>query len=106
RMAAAEAQKEPEPLMPDFTLDVPDAGTQTDIALEAPPTQDGHMIDFQIEVPKATDAPEAASPSPAPITDAGGLDFKLDIPDLDLGEKGKEAGAGGEKDGHWYDVLC
>src|SRR4029077_13238324 len=56
-----------------------------------------------IELPKA-DAAEHASPSPAPVTDAGGLDFKLDIPDLDLGEQGTGAGAGGEKDGHWYDV--
>jgi pilus assembly protein FimV len=108
RMAA---QKEPEPLMPDFTLDIPDAGsgsatapTQTDISLDAaPPTQDGHVIDFQIELPKV-EGVEPTQALAAPITDAGGLDFKLDIPDLDLGDKGKEAAAGSEKDGHWYDV--
>ena len=112
---AAEGQKEaesPAPLVPDFSLDIPAAGeqdatvTQTDIALDAPvPTQDGHVIDFQIEVPKV-DAPETISPAPAeaPVTDAG-LDFKLDIPDLDLGEKtAAEPAVGGEKDGHWYDV--
>ncbi len=101
--------------MPDFSLDIPGAGgadtvvTQTDRALDAPvPTQDGHVIDFQIELPKV-DAPDTvASPArvEAPITDAG-LDFKLDIPDLDLGDKTQAPetmGGGGEKDGHWYDV--
>ena len=115
RSRAAEAQKEAEaaaPLMPDFTLEIPAAGqdpviTQTDIALEAVPTQDGHVIDFQIELPKEA-APETIAPptaAEAPPTD-GGLDFKLDIPDLDLGEKpaAPETLGGGEKDGHWYDV--
>ncbi len=113
---AAEAQKEAEataaPLMPDFSLDIPPASgqdpsvTQTDIALDAVPTQDGHVIDFQIELPKE-EAPETIAPASAeaPVTDAG-LDFKLDIPDLDLGEKSAapETIGGGEKDGHWYDV--
>ena len=75
------------------------------IALDAVPTQDGHVIDFQIELPK-DEAPATVVPavSEAPATDAG-LDFKLDIPDLDLGDKSKaDAAAGGEKDGHWYDV--
>jgi pilus assembly protein FimV len=54
------------------------------------------------------EAPETIAPTTtaeAPPTDAG-LDFKLDIPDLDLGEKtaAPETLAGGEKDGHWYDV--
>src|SRR5262249_55539374 len=116
RSMAAHAQKQtesPAPLVPDFSLDIPAAGghettnTQTDIALEAPvPTQDGHVIDFQIELPKV-DAPETiAQPSTeAPVTDSG-LDFKLDIPDLDLGEKPTLTvdGGAGEKDGHWYDV--
>jgi len=115
RRMATEAQQQVAPaavpLMPDFTLELPTTGaeaqstTTTDIALEAVPTQDSHMIDFQIELPKA-EAPAAAAPGPveAPVTDAG-IDFKLEIPDLDLGEKPKaEAGAGGEKDGHWYDV--
>jgi pilus assembly protein FimV len=115
RSMAAEAQKEAEttaaPLMPDFSLDIPPAGghepavTQTDISLEAVPTQDGHVLDFQIELPKE-EAPETIAPTPqAPPTDAG-LDFKLDIPDLDLGEKAapETVAGGGEKDGHWYDV--
>jgi pilus assembly protein FimV len=83
------------------------AKTETDLPLDAPvPTQDGHVLDFQIEVPKV-DVPDttASAPVEAPITDTG-LDFKLDIPDLDLGEKpsADTAAAGGEKDGHWYDV--
>jgi pilus assembly protein FimV len=118
RSMAAEAQKEAEataaPLMPDFSLDIPAAAgqdpavTQTDIALDAVPTQDGHLIDFQIELPKE-DAPETIAPptvAEVPPTD-GGLDFKLDIPDLNLGEKpgaAPETLGGGEKDGHWYDV--
>ena len=115
RSMATEAQKEAQapsaPLMPDFNLDIPAAGTgeenvtKTDIALDAVPTQDGHVIDFQIELPGAH-APATAAPGPAeaPVTNAG-LDFKLDIPDLDLGDKPKaEAAGGGAKDGHWYDV--
>ncbi|MCC7486109.1 MAG: hypothetical protein IT529_14135 [Burkholderiales bacterium] len=113
RSMAAGAPKEPEPtaapLMPDFTLDLPvsasgeDVVTKTDISLDAVPTQDGHVIDFQIELPKV-DAPEEKTQvlAEAPATDAG-LDFKLDVPDLDLGEP-KAAAAGAEKDGHWYDV--
>jgi pilus assembly protein FimV len=105
RMAAS-GEPTPAPLMPDFTLDIPAAGdarSKTDIHLEEPvPTQDGHMIDFQIELPKsevdqtqvmATEDPNA------------GLDFKLDIPDLNLGDTAKpDIAVGGEKDGHWYDV--
>ncbi len=114
RSMAAEAQKEAHsaPLMPDFNLDIPPAGTgeeavtKTDIALDAVPTQDGHVIDFQIELPGA-EAPATAGSghhAEAPVTDAG-LDFKLDIPDLDLGDKPKaDAAGGGAKDGHWYDV--
>jgi pilus assembly protein FimV len=117
RSMAAEAQKQAESqaaLVPDFSIDIPAAGeadtivTQTDIALDAPaPTQDGHIIDFQIELPKV-DAPETQAPAPAqaPIAD-GRLDFKLDIPDLDLGDKTHAAqtmGGRGEKDGHWYDM--
>jgi pilus assembly protein FimV len=118
RMAAAGAQQAAEeaaaPLMPDFTLEIPAAGggepvTQTDIALEPVPTSDSHMIDFQIELPKSEDmtatAVMGAEPAAAaPATD-GGLDFKLDIPDLNLGEQPQAAAAAtGEKDGHWYDV--
>jgi pilus assembly protein FimV len=111
----AEAQKAAEqpsaPLMPDFTLEIPTAGpaeapvTKTDIALDiAAPTQDSHMIDFQIELPKA-EAPETAAPGPseAPVTDVG-LDFKLDIPDLDVGAKAAEAAPAAEKDANWHDV--
>jgi pilus assembly protein FimV len=41
--------------------------------------------------------------APAAPDPGGGLDFKLDIPDLNLGDQ-PQAAAGGEKDGHWYDV--
>jgi pilus assembly protein FimV len=106
---AQQATAEPPsgPLMPDFNLDIPAAGgeqaiTQTDIALDPVPTSDSHMIDFQIELPKADDT-TATQVTPAAPDTGGGLDFKLDIPDLNLGDQ-PQAAAGGEKDGHWYDV--
>jgi pilus assembly protein FimV len=92
---------------PDFTLEVPAAGgpTQTDVALEATATaQDTNMLDFKIELPKAAEEPATrATPPVAGGTDRG-LDFKLD--DLTIGDSKTGAGvaAGGEKDGHWYDV--
>jgi pilus assembly protein FimV len=90
---------------PDFTLEVPAAGgpTETDVHLEATATsQDTNMLDFQIELPKAAEEPPAkAAPAAAAGADSG-LDFKLD--DLTIGEEKAEAAAGGEKDGHWYDV--
>ncbi len=91
---------------PDFTLEVPAAeGTQTDVPLEATATsQDTNMLDFQIELPKAAEEPPTkAAPPPAAGTDSG-LDFKLD--DLTIGDSKTGTGgvAGGEKDGHWYDV--
>jgi len=90
---------------PDFTLEVPAAGspTETDVTLEATATaQDTNMLDFQIELPKAAEEPPAkAAPAAAAGTDSG-LDFKLD--DLTVGEEKAGAAAGGEKDGHWYDV--
>jgi len=92
---------------PDFTLEVPSTGAdQTDIALEAAaPAQDANVIDFQIELPKVeASAPEAA-PSPAPASADAGLDFKLDGLSLNLDEpKAGAPAAGGDKDGHWYDV--
>lgn len=97
--------------MPDFTLEVPPAGgaTQTDIALEAAPAQapaqETNLIDFQIELPKVSAEPPTIARQEAPTAD-GGLDFKLEVPNLDLGAKAgaEPAPAGGEKNGHWYDV--
>jgi len=98
--------------MPDFTLEVPDAGSPptTDIALEAQAAP-SEVMNFNIELPKAEEPQEsterkAAAPQPSGDDDAG-LDFKLDIPnvDLNLDEKhAASAAAGGEKDAHWYDV--
>ena len=94
---------------PDFALEVPAAeGTQTDIALETTGTsQDTNMLDFQIELPKAAEEPPTKAAPPAAASADGGLDFKLD--DLTIGDSKTGAGmglgaAGGEKDGHWYDV--
>ncbi len=95
--------EEPPAAMPDFTLEVPAASAPTDTAA---PALDAGM-DFQIELPKAADESAAsAAPSPAAGSADGGLDFKLD--DLNLSLEGdpktEVAAAGGEKDGHWYDV--
>ncbi len=104
------AQPQPAPLMPDFMLETPgsaDPITQTDIHIEqTEATQDSHMIDFQIELPKAdTQLEKTLILETPPDTDTG-VDFKLDIPDLDLGDAPKAGvtAGGGEKDGHWYDV--
>jgi pilus assembly protein FimV len=89
---------------PDFSLEVPPAGgAQTEAPLEsATPASDPNVMDFQIDLPKAEeDAPTKAAPPADAGTDSG-LDFKLD--DLNLGEAKADAAAGGEKDGHWYDV--
>ena len=99
--------------MPDFTLEVPPAGTSdpTDIALDATPApsapaKDDNVIDFQIELPKlAVEPPTSATPpAPASSADDGGLDFKLEVPDLDLGKTVVQPTGIGNKDGHWYDV--
>jgi pilus assembly protein FimV len=100
------------PAMPDFTLEVPPAGASAspDIDLDAAPVgraKDDNVIDFQIELPKlAVDPPTSAAPptSTSAAGADGGLDFKLEVPDLDLGKTAAQAAAGGDKDGHWYDV--
>jgi pilus assembly protein FimV len=95
--------------LPDFALEVPPSGgVPVDVALEtAVPAQDSNMLDFQIELPEAAEAPAAAAAAPAaasPGADDGGLDFKLDNINLSLDAGPKAGAAGGEKDGHWYDV--
>ena len=93
--------------MPDFTLEVPSAGgySQTDIALEVPAAQhDSSVIDFHIELPKAGSF-EVPTVTPVGSNTDTGLDFKLDGLNLSLdGEPKAQPAAGGEKDGHWYDV--
>jgi pilus assembly protein FimV len=93
-------------MTPDFTLEVPPAGghAETDIDLGATPASDSNVIDFQIELPKLDIGPATIAKAADSRADAG-LDFKLEVPDLDLGEKARAGtAAGGEKDGHWYDV--
>jgi len=93
--------------MPDFTLEVPPAGgySETDIALEIPAAQhDRSVIDFHIELPKAGSF-EVPTVTPVGSNTDAGLDFKLDGLNLSLdGEPKAQPAAGGEKDGHWYDV--
>jgi len=93
--------------MPDFTLEVPPAGgdSQTDIALGAPAAQhDSNVIDFHIDLPKAGGFDQTTRMAVGSDKDSG-LDFKLDGLNLSLdGEPKAQPAAGGEKDGHWYDV--
>jgi pilus assembly protein FimV len=88
--------------LPDFNLDVP-AAEPAPVA--AAPAADTNMLDFQIDLPKAADDPATtAVPPPAPAAADGGLDFNLDGLSLTMDAEPKTQAAGGEKDGHWYDV--
>jgi pilus assembly protein FimV len=111
-LGAGEKTEEPAASQPDFELDVPAAeGGGTDIALDSAPApaQDTNMLDFQIDLPKASEEPPTTAVPPAAATAASGdsgLDFKLDDLNLNLESQPKAdaAAGGGEKDGHWYDV--
>jgi pilus assembly protein FimV len=101
--AAADAGVAPaDPAQPDFNLD---AGAQPDVALDAP-SHEASSIDFNFELPPvdAPAAPAAAEPA-VPAADAG-LDFKIDVGDLNinLDDPATTAAAAEGKDGHWYDV--
>jgi pilus assembly protein FimV len=116
---AGEAQKAgeaaAETLMPDFTLEIPDAGsssaTATDMSFEAhsPADATNSVIDFNIELPDATAADSKAGQPAAKSGNTGaGTDFKLDIGDINLNLDDKTisraAPAAGEKDANWDDV--
>lgn len=93
------------PAEPDFNLDAGGA-TPADVA-PAAPSPEASSIDFSFELPPV-DAP--AEPAPAPAAPAaaadGGLDFKIDVGDLNinLDDPATTAAATEGKDGHWYDV--
>ena len=93
------------PAVADFGLDIPAPEPEPAPA----PAAESNIIDFQIELPKAADdsPTKAAAPATPALADTGGLDFKLDDLNLSLDATTKidaPAAAGGEKDGHWYDV--
>lgn len=92
------------PGMPDFNLEAPAPGTETDIALEASPADQISAMDFNIELPSADTPTQTAKPA-APAADAG-LDFKIDVGDLNisLDEPPTSAAPAADKDSHWYDV--
>ena len=103
-LGAGEKAEEQAAAMPDFSLDVPAAEGQAGAALEAAaPAQDANVIDFQIELPKSAAEEPTRAAAPAPAGD-GGLDFKLDDLSMTLNAAPNAEAAGGEKDGHWYDV--
>lgn len=88
--------------MPDFNLDAPAPETAPEAA-PAAPAADTNMLDFQIELPNASEEPAPSAPSASASADAG-LDFKLDGLNLSMDSEPKTEAAGGDKDGHWYDV--
>ena len=92
--------------MPDFNLDAP--APAPDIALEMFPVASNEpaSIDFNIDLPPLdVPAAEAVAEPAAPAADAG-LDFKIDVGDLNinLDDTSTQAAPSGRKDGHWYDV--
>ncbi|MBX9903755.1 MAG: hypothetical protein K2Y31_05310 [Burkholderiales bacterium] len=97
---AAAADAGAAPAEPDFNLD---AGTPADVATQAPPAE-ASSIDFNFELPPV-DAPAVPAAPAAPAADAG-LDFKIDVGDLNinLDDPATTAAVAEGKDGHWYDV--
>lgn len=107
--AAADAGVPPaEPGMPDFNLDTP-APAPAEATIDAQVTSsEPASIDFNIDLPPldVPAAEPAAAPAPAaPAADAG-LDFKIDVGDLNinLDDTSTTAAPSENKDGHWYDV--
>jgi len=99
-----EKKPEPQPLAPEFTLELPRTATD---ATPAPATTDSNVIDFKLELPQV-ETPEEAAPVAPPVAPAAdpGLDFKLDFGDINLNLEGETPApaAGGDKDPHWHDV--
>ena len=102
-------------MMPDFSLEIPEAGsstaTATDISLEAhsPADATNSVIDFNIELPDAGTPDSKAGDASTAKGDAGaGTDFKLDLGDINLNLDDKTMSgavpAEGGKDAHWDDV--
>ncbi|MDP1537444.1 MAG: FimV/HubP family polar landmark protein [Burkholderiales bacterium] len=105
--AAADAGVVPvEPILPDFNLDATISAKATDIAPAAPPSSEASSIDFNFELPPLdSPAPAPAAPT-TPAADAG-LDFKIDVGDLNinLDDPSTTATPVAEgRDSHWYDV--
>jgi pilus assembly protein FimV len=91
--------------LPDFSLDIPPAGSTDGTSRGTPPGSDFNM-DFNLEPLPAIDLPElkpseAAAPA-TPAEPAKDLDFKLDDISLDFG--GRTPARDTPKDDHWYDV--
>lgn len=98
---AAAADAGAAPAEPDFTLD---AGTPAEVPTQAA-APEASSIDFNFELPPV-DAPAEPAPAPAAPAADGGLDFKIDVGDLNinLDEPSTAAAPAADKDGHWYDV--
>ncbi len=118
RSMAGEAEQKVDedapPLMPDFTLDMPEAGapTQTDISLDAY-TPEASNIDFNVELPN--EEPASGPTTVVDVTSAkkndtsdSMMDFKIDMDGISLNlddtSESPPVAAEGDKDAHWYDV--
>jgi pilus assembly protein FimV len=100
-------QAAPPAPMPDFTLEVPTAGTSSlpDVDLGSVETaRDTNVVDFQIELPKVEEPVTVVGAAPPAEAAEAGLDFKIEGLDLKLESEPKTLPTVGEKDGHWYDV--
>lgn len=88
------------------------APAEADFNLDAAPTNvtpapspEASSIDFSFDLPPV-DAPAEPVPAAAAPAADGGLDFKIDVGDLNinLDDPATTAAAAEGKDGHWYDV--
>jgi pilus assembly protein FimV len=117
RAAAPPAAPPPEkvdtspPDLPDFSLEVPPAGTGGGAGRATPAASSDFNMDFNLEPLPPIDVPGAepkSAESPAAQSQSNDLEFKLDDINLDFGGRtGAAAGAGAPKtprDDHWYDV--
>lgn len=99
---AAAADTGVAPAEPDFNLD---AGAPADAA-PAAPSPEVSSIDFSFDLPPVDAPAQPAVAEPAATISDGGLDFKIDVGDLNinLDDPATTAAAAEGKDGHWYDV--
>ncbi len=95
---AAASAPAPEPVLPEFNIELPAASAEPE-----PSAVNPHVMDFNLDLPKLDAAPAAAVVPAAAPADDGSLDFKVDLSGINLNLDDKPA-AGGEKDPHWNDV--
>ncbi len=100
------------PMLPDFNLDLPPASAPpapAAAAAEPAVSTNANMLEFNIDIPAASETAPAA-PAPAAKAEDPGLDFKVDFSNISLNlddavpAAPTAAPAAGVKDAHWEDV--